>query len=229
VSTQLELDGVVVRYPGSGEVLRGIDLEVQQGELVGIVGPSGAGKSTLLNVMGTLERPSAGAVRIAGRDASRLPDAELSELRACFIGFVFQQAFLLDGVSVLDNVAAALIYRGVRPGERRRAAADALERVELSHRLHAAPATLSAGERARCAIARAVVGRPAVVLADEPTGNLDSRTTAEIVALVRELNDGGATIVVVTHDHEVAAAMRRRVEIRDGRIAAGAVGSPERE
>jgi putative ABC transport system ATP-binding protein len=216
----LELAGVVKEYPGDPPViaLGGVDLQVGDGELVAIVGPSGSGKSTLLHVIGTLERPSAGMVRVAGEDTSGLSDKELSTLRARRLGFVFQQFYLLDGMTVLDNVANGLLYRGGRASERRRAAAEALDRVGLGHRLQHRPNQLSGGERQRTAIARAVVGRPALVMADEPTGNLDRATGASIVHLLRELNSEGTTILVITHDSDVAAHMSRRVEILDGRI-----------
>jgi putative ABC transport system ATP-binding protein len=216
----LELVDVVKEYPGDPPVvaLAGIALRVDEGELVAIVGPSGSGKSTLLHVMGTLERPSGGSVRIAGEDTSTMSDPQLSGLRARRLGFVFQQFFLLDGMSVLDNVADGLLYRGGRLAERRQLARAAIERVGLGHRMGHRPNQLSGGEQQRTAIARALAGRPALVMADEPTGNLDSATGASILELLRELHDEGTTILVITHDHEVAAAMERRVEIKDGRI-----------
>jgi putative ABC transport system ATP-binding protein len=216
----LELEGVVKRYPGEPpvEALRGVSLSVREGEILAIVGQSGSGKSTLLHVMGTLDRPTSGSVVVAGDDVARLGDRELSGLRAQRIGFVFQQFFLLEGVDVIENVANGLLYRGVPAGKRRRLATEVLEGVGLGHRLGHQPAQLSGGERQRVAIARALVGRPAVVLADEPTGNLDSTTGQEILELLRELNRGGATIVVITHNQEIAGRMPRRVEIRDGLI-----------
>jgi putative ABC transport system ATP-binding protein len=216
----LELVEVVKEYPADPPVvaLAGVDLRVDEGELVAIVGPSGSGKSTLLHVMGTLERPTRGVVRIAGEDTSTMSDKQLSGLRARRLGFVFQQFFLLDGLSVLDNVADGLMYRGGRLSERRRLAKVAIDRVGLGHRLAHRPNQLSGGEQQRTAIARALAGRPALVMADEPTGNLDSATGASILELLRELHEEGTTIVVITHDHEVAAAMERRIEIKDGRI-----------
>ncbi len=216
----LELIDVVKEYPGDPPVvaLAGVDLRIDQGELVAIVGPSGSGKSTLLHVMGTLERPSRGVVRIAGEDTSAMSDTQLSGLRARRLGFVFQQFFLLDGLSVLDNVADGLLYRGGKLADRRRLAKVAIERVGLGHRVGHRPNQLSGGEQQRTAIARALAGRPALVMADEPTGNLDSATGASILDLLRELHGEGTTILVITHDHEVAAAMERRIEIRDGKI-----------
>jgi putative ABC transport system ATP-binding protein len=216
----LELIDVVKEYPGDPPIvaLAGVDLRIDQGELVAIVGPSGSGKSTLLHVMGTLERPSRGVVRIAGDDTSTMSDTQLSGLRARRLGFVFQQFFLLDGLSVLDNVADGLLYRGGKLADRRRLAQAAIQRVGLGHRVGHRPNQLSGGEQQRTAIARALAGRPALVMADEPTGNLDSATGGSIIDLLRDLHREGTTILVITHDHEVAAAMERRIEIRDGKI-----------
>ena len=219
-SPVLELEQVTKEYPGSPTVraLLGVSLTVTAGELLAIVGPSGSGKSTLLHIIGTLERPTAGRVRIAGIDAGGLDDRRLAALRARRIGFVFQQFFLAEHQSALDNVADALLYAGVEFAQRRRQAAEALEQVGLGRRARSRPTEMSGGERQRIAIARALVGRPAIVLADEPTGNLDQATGASILELLRELNAQGATILVITHNREIAGQLPRQVEVVDGRI-----------
>jgi putative ABC transport system ATP-binding protein len=218
----LELDEVTKTYPSEPPVvaLRGISFAVAEGELVAITGPSGSGKSTLLHLMGTLDRPSAGTVRVTGLDVAALSDRELSGLRAVSIGFVFQQFFLAEHATALDNVADALLYAGTGIAERRHQAVRALQRVGLGRKLAARPTQLSGGERQRVAIARAVAGRPAIVLADEPTGNLDSAAGAALLDLLEELNAEGATIIVITHDYAIAARLPRRIAVLDGCIVA---------
>ena len=220
IAPVLLLENVTREYPGTPPIsaLAGVSMRIDPGELVAVVGPSGSGKSTLLNIMGTLDRPTSGAVRIEGRDAAHLSDRRLSGVRSARLGFVFQGFHLLETVSALENVAAGLLYRGVSISQRRERARHALAQVGLGDRVRAKPTTLSGGQRQRVAIARAIVGEPALILADEPTGNLDSANGDEILGLLRALNESGATIVIITHDQELAATMPRKIRLRDGII-----------
>ena len=210
VTRSYRLDDVTV------DALRGVSLTIDRGDYVAVVGPSGSGKSTLMHLLGGLDRPTTGTLRVGGRDVSQMSGDELAQVRNATIGFVFQAFQLLARTSALDNVGMPLVYRGVRRAERRRRAREALERVGMGHRLGHTPNQLSGGEQQRVAIARALVGEPQVLLADEPTGNLDSRTGEEVMALLEALNAGGVAVVVVTHDRELAARARRRVFVRDG-------------
>ena len=216
----LELDEVVKTYPGTPPVhaLDGVTLRVAEGEFAAITGPSGSGKSTMLNLLGALDTPDGGAVRVDGHDVAALSDARRSALRGRRIGFVFQAFVLLDGLSARENVATGLLYRGLPPGDRLRRADTMLERVGLAARAHHRPAQLSGGERQRVAIARALVGEPAVVLADEPTGNLDSVSGGAVLDLLSDLHADGHTVVIITHDPVVAARASRRIALRDGRV-----------
>jgi len=222
VAPVLDVEDVTKSYPGEPPVqaLRGVNLTIGPGELVGIVGPSGSGKTTLLQLMGTLDRPTSGRVRITGLDVATMADEDVAFLRATRIGFIFQQFFLAEHATVLDNVADGLLYAGIPVKERRQRALDALERVDLAERPNARPTQLSGGQRQRVAIARALVGEPAIVLADEPTGNLDQATGQSILGLIDQLHRSGSTIVVITHDHTIARRMPRKVEILDGQVVA---------
>jgi len=218
MSAALSLEGVTKEYPGQVFALRAVTVQVTEGEQVAVVGASGSGKTTMLTVMGTLERPTRGHVRVAGHDVASASDVELAGLRAHQVGFVFQDFHLQDALSALDNVALGMLYTGQPLSQRREAAGAALERVGLGHRLTRRPPMMSGGERQRVAIARAIVKRPVIVLADEPTGNLDSKSGGGVIHLLHELSSDGATLVVITHEEAIAAGFPRRIQMRDGEI-----------
>jgi putative ABC transport system ATP-binding protein len=222
MTSVLDVENVTKSYPGQPpvEALRGVSLTIGPGELVGIVGPSGSGKTTLLQLMGTLDRPTSGRVRITGQDVATMADEDVAYLRATRIGFIFQQFFLAEHATVLDNVADGLLYAGIPVKQRRERALDALEMVGLAERPLARPTQLSGGQRQRVAIARALVGQPAIVLADEPTGNLDQATGHAILDLIDRLHQAGSTIAVITHDHAIAERAPRIVQILDGELVA---------
>ena len=217
-STVLALDGVAKEYPGGVIALRHVTVDVPGGDQVAVIGPSGSGKTTMLTILGTLERPTRGQVRVAGHDVVTASDNELAGLRAHEIGFVFQSFHLQEAMTAVENVATGMLYTGARGGERREAARAALDRVGLGHRLEHRPTQLSGGERQRVAIARALAKRPTIILADEPTGNLDSKSGSDIVNLLHDLASDGATLVLITHDAEIAASFHRQIHMRDGEI-----------
>jgi putative ABC transport system ATP-binding protein len=218
MSTMLTLETVVKEYPGGVAALRGVSIDIGDRDQVAVVGPSGSGKTTLLTILGTLERPSSGDVRVAGVDVVTASDRQLAGLRAHEIGFVFQSFHLQEWMTAVDNVATGMLYTGAPSRDRREAARGALERVGLGHRLDHRPGQLSGGERQRVAIARALAKQPVIILADEPTGNLDSKSGAEVVALLHDLASDGATLVLITHDSGIAATFARRIQMRDGEI-----------
>jgi putative ABC transport system ATP-binding protein len=218
MSTMLTLETVVKEYPGGVAALRGVSIDIGDRDQVAVVGPSGSGKTTLLTILGTLERPSSGDVRVAGVDVVTASDRRLAGLRAHEIGFVFQSFHLQEWMTAVDNVATGMLYTGAPSRDRREAARGALERVGLGHRLDHRPGQLSGGERQRVAIARALAKQPVIILADEPTGNLDSKSGAEVVALLHDLASDGATLVLITHDSGIAATFARRIQMRDGEI-----------